>query len=107
MSKGTSIWIIVAVLAIALIAGYFLWMSPSTPPQAVQNAAPQTGGGQSAQNAVPQPQAPQQPQVTAENSTNAALDQDAANVDTSMKAFDADTAQADTGMSDKPLPQEY
>ena len=94
--------VVSAVVVIVLVlVGAWYFTEPKTEAPVVAN----TQASQPAKPADTTSQ-PSAPAVTAQNSSDAAIGQDMASVDASMKALDADSASADSGINDKPVSQQ-
>ena len=101
--------VFLVVAALVLVGGWYAWSLKSTADTAKDIAAkeaavpkeqPVTQGGV-------QVNAPTQTTDTSSADTsNAALDKDAAAVDAQISGLDADAAKVDASLSDKPIPQE-
>ncbi len=92
MSSTTKI-IIALVVVIILGLGIWGYMDKKAP---VVPGTPNNSGGEPINAVVG---------VTAQNSTDASLDSDMANIDASMKALENDSASADQSLNDKPVSQ--
>ena len=97
MKKAVVAAVVVIVLVLAG-AWYFTEPKPEAPVVANTQASQPQPADTTAQ--------PSAPAVTAQNSSDAAIGQDMAGVDANMKALDADSANADSGINDQPVSQQ-